>query len=687
MTKRPRENEYFQNLEDELKKKLEEDYNKRVEVIEETWTQKFDQRSVQFGRLTRQNREYIRRIDELEGEKKELETRRDGFELQLKRFEKLRVTEIADSNAYKRQVSILEGERKQKEEKISFLVEKVEKLRGTNEDLRKANEDVIKNNEKYKLQYDNIRKDYEIVVRQLREKKNQSTTNTPKPMRCTKCMRNHKMGERLTKIEEQLAQEKLTIKVLQGENGKLKQTLATKQEENIRIGSLTDMRQHIINDLQSQIAEHKSLLDSSNEEQNHLIKECNDLKLILNNSNNEQKHETEEKDLKLKNQAALIESLTEANKQFQNNLTASKLMNKELGVQCDEAVLNLTNQAALIDSLTDSKKQLESDLETLAKQLEIREQLLKTAYQNVDDSKTEQNRLKIERDDLKQMLENSIKELTQLSEVLRSKIKDQSLQIESQTAESKRFKTEVEQHITHNQKLQQNLNEVNEEVCTKSNEIELLKINQDRLEHDSNRLLLQYNEVRSKGTEQAAQIDSLNSKNCELLSKIEQIQSQSAVEAKKLIDEINQLNEMKSKIGSELIERIHEKEELMKKYNQTCLQFKEKISSLEVNQYQQSKTTNLQIHKLSSSIEKHKEEVQAKQQRIDFLQDQFKRNVDNSKLTISKLTDENKTLQQRVSSFGPIVQQNVELHTTTATLNQRIERLSNTLAYYGHYNV
>ena len=214
-------------------------------------------------------------------------------------------------------------------------------------------------------------------------------------------------------------------------------------------------------------------------------------------------------------------------------------------------------------------------------------------------------------------------------------------------------------------------------------EIELLKINQDRLEHDSSRLLLQYNEARSKGTEQAAQIDSLNSKKCELLSKIEQIQSQSAVEAKKLIDEINE----SKTIANQLNERIHEKEELIKKYNQTGLQFNEKISSLEVNLYQQDKTANLQIHKLSSSIEKHKEEVQAKQQRIDFLQDQFKRNIDNSKLTISKLTDENKTLQQRVSSFGPIVQQNIELHTTTATLNQRIERLSNTLAYYGHYNV
>ena len=522
MTKRPRENEYLQNLEDELKKKFEDDYNKRVEVIEETWTQKFDQRSVQFGRLTRQNREYIRRIDELEGEKKEFETRRDGFEMQLKRFEKLRVTEIADTNAYKRQVSILEGERKQKEEKISFLVEKVEKLRGTNEDLRKANEDVIKNNEKYKLQYDNIRKDYETVVRQFREKKNQSTTNTPKPMRCTKCMRNHKMGERLTKIEEQLAQEELTIKGLRGENGKLKQTLATKQEENIRIGSLTDMRQNIINDLQSEIAEHKSLLNSSNEEQNHLIKECNDLKLMLVNSNKEHRHQTEEKDLKLKNQAELIESLTEANKTFQNNLTASKLMNKELGVQCDEAVLNLTNQAALIDSLTDSKKQLEADLETLAKQLEIREQLLKTAYRNVDDSKIEQNRLKIERDDLKKMLKNSIKELTQQSEVLRSEVKDQSLLIELRTAESKRFQTKIEQllkteqslttsnnhYTTHNQKLQQKLNEVNEEICKKSNEIELLKINQDRLEHDSNRLLLQYNEASSKVTKQAAKIDS-----------------------------------------------------------------------------------------------------------------------------------------------------------------------------------
>ena len=140
---------------------------------------------------------------------------------------------------------------------------------------------------------------------------------------------------------------------------------------------------------------------------------------------------------------------------------------------------------------------------------------------------------------------------------------------------------------------------------------------------------------------------------------------------------------MDSDLAQLQIEITTEKEEAMKKYNHMCQQYihlKEKL-------VQTKNASSIEVNQLKNLIEKHKEEVKAKQRSVDFLKGEFKIKEDTANLTISKLNEEKNNLQKRVSEFGPIVQQNIELHSNTTKLNQRIEHLSGILAYYGYYNV
>ena len=453
------------------------------------------------------------------------------------------------------------------------------------------------------------------------------------------------------------------VRMLRDDYEKSKQALAKQQEANIRLASLTDMRQDIINGLQSKVAETEKLLDSSREEQNLLKTECSKLKLTLEKINHE-----------LNSQTSLVETLTATNKQIQKDFDASLIQLDTKSQILSKANSRIIDQTAQIDTLTETNKQLLSEC-----------------------------------DNLKAMLEKSKKEYHQQSEELQLKLKHQESTIKSHTAESKRLQMKMEQlkqslatnnsqYISQNEKLQQKFDQVNEELNKKSAEIVSLKINQDRFEHDNSRLVLQYNQVSLKLTEKEGLIDSLKSKNCKLLSEIEKLQYQSAEEANNLIDELNktktiakQLTEMKSKIDSELvqvqIEITTEKEEATKKYNHMCQQYNQQITGLQDKLVQTTNASNIEVNQLKDLIDKHKEEVKAKQRSVDSLKAEFKKNEYNTNLTISKLNNEKKYLQQRVSEFEPIVQQNIELHTSTTRLNERIEYLSGVLAYYGHYNV